>query len=68
MKSQETLADFTRFCEMHPDLRFWQALRNWAGVRFIFVAERDESIRSGGEILEIATNAGFHDTFYREGR
>lgn len=38
MKSQETLADFTRFCEMHPDLRFWQALRNWAGVRFIFVA------------------------------
>ena len=30
--SQELLDSFTEFCNLHPGLRFWQALRSWSGA------------------------------------
>jgi hypothetical protein len=38
-KNAEVLAGFTAYCEQHPDERFWQALRNWAGVPFVLIGE-----------------------------
>ena len=52
-RNRETLADFVAYCEANPNQRFWQALRNWAGVGFVLLSEDRESMR---------------DTFYREGK
>lgn len=30
MKSEVQLSEFIRYCLEHPELRFWQALRNWS--------------------------------------
>lgn len=54
-KNGLVLADFTAYCQLHPEYRFWQALRNWAGVKFVFV--RTEGDHMEGNLL---------DTFYRE--
>jgi len=31
-KNKKLLNDFTKYCSAHPELRFWQALRNWSGA------------------------------------
>ena len=58
MKSKSLLESFTAYCRANPDQRFWQALRNWAGWPFIFVAKDypiGENVIWNGE-----------DTFYWE--
>lgn len=52
-KNRKLLESFTAYCKENPDQRFWQALRNWAGVAFILTTDKLE----GGEL---------HDTFYTE--
>lgn len=51
----DELKSFVAYCEAHPQLRFWQALRNWSGWNFVFVSDK-----SGG--LDLL------DTFYMKGR
>jgi len=51
-RNSETLKSFVEYCKSHPQERFWQALRNWAGVAFICMSD--------GRITE--------DTFYREAK
>lgn len=36
-RNSKVLTDFCKYCEEHPDERFWQALRNWSGYGKIFV-------------------------------
>ena len=49
------LKKFIKYCEANPSLRFWQALRNFSGVNFLWVSNgRDVD---GGE---------FRDTYYFE--
>jgi len=55
-RNEKTLASFVEYCRANPSLRFWQALRNWAGVNFIF---------AGGSHLDLDD---VRDTFYWEGR
>ena len=38
-RNEDVLASFTAYCEMHPDQRFWQALRNWSGHSFIIARD-----------------------------
>lgn len=38
-KNGKLLASFIQYCTDHPEERFWQALRNWAGVNYILVAK-----------------------------
>lgn len=38
-RNSELLASFVEYCTLHPDLRFWQALRNWAGINFVLASE-----------------------------
>lgn len=33
--------DFAGFCRKHPELRFWQALREWSKYNFIYVSNID---------------------------
>ncbi len=56
-KNKDLLADFTQYCWEHPEERFWQALRNWAGVNFILTA-------SGFDDVVGTAFAGIQDTFY----
>ena len=59
-RNSEVLADFTQYCYTHPDERFWQALRNWAGVNFILISELPP--------YELSEKGNLRDTFYAEGR
>lgn len=51
-KNEKLLKSFTEYCNKNPELRFWQALRNWCGWNFIYVTR---NIIDDGE-----------DTFYWE--
>jgi hypothetical protein len=61
VRSRDALLDFARYCEDHPQERFWQALRNWSGFSFIF----GTSFVQGSELLN---KPGIQDTFYKEGK
>lgn len=37
-RNSELLDSFVAYCIAHPELRFWQALRNWCGWPFVLVA------------------------------
>jgi len=37
-RNQDKLNSFFEYCLLHPEERFWQALRNWAGVNFVGVS------------------------------
>lgn len=56
-KNQEKLFSFMEYCLQHPELRFWQALRNWSGKAFILKAN-DYDIKTG-EYKQISDT--FHD-------
>ena len=62
-RNSDTLLDFARYCEDHPQERFWQALRNWSDFDFIF----GTSSWSGAKLIE-EYRYGVDDTFYREGK
>lgn len=37
-KNAETLRSFVKYCILHPEQRFWQALKNWSGAPKIYAA------------------------------
>lgn len=57
-RNAEVLADFIKYCNEHPDQRFWQALRNWSTYPFVYVSDN----------LITDTKANIEDTFYWEGK
>jgi hypothetical protein len=60
-RNSELLESFTKYCEAYPDLRFWQALRNWCGWGFVLVTDQYG-------VIEDAIDTGYElrDTFYWE--
>lgn len=56
--NQKLLESFTVYCKQHPEERFWQALRNWAEVGFIFVNDDTTEIEG----------CTWRDTFYWENK
>ena len=56
-KNNKLLISFTEYCLDHPEQRFWQALRNWAGVGFIYKSDVSPLDIPGGLVK---------DTFYEE--
>lgn len=38
-KNIKLLNMFAHYCIGHPEERFWQALRNWAGYNFILLSK-----------------------------
>lgn len=53
-KSEKLLESFIVYCKANPELRFWQALRNWSGFSFIYVSNAFKDDRE------------LQDTFYFE--
>jgi len=37
-RNSKVLKSFAKYCKEHPEERFWQALRNWSGYKFIFAS------------------------------
>lgn len=38
-RNSEVLKSFVAYCEANPDMRFWQALLNWSGQKFIYFSK-----------------------------
>jgi hypothetical protein len=38
-RNSEVLESFVAYARAHPEQRFWQALLNWSGFRFILVSD-----------------------------
>ena len=56
-KNQDLLIEFGQYCANHPDERFFQALRNWMKVRYIYIS--NDTVSYCPKII---------DTFYFEGK
>lgn len=59
-KNEKLLESFTAYCKMYPELRFWQALRGWAGVGFVYLSDKPN--------FEPMTGADIKDTYYWENK
>jgi len=46
-RNSKVLADFVKYCEAHPELRFWQALMGW--VRSPIVLVKDDPFNWEGK-------------------
>ena len=53
---QKKVEEFYAYCKANPELRFWQALRNWSGYHFIF----------GSNNIHFDDFTNLHDTYYDE--
>jgi hypothetical protein len=45
-KNSVLAENFKMYCDLHPDERFYQALKNWSGAQFILTAQ-SVTIESG---------------------
>ena len=57
-RNSALLQEFVTYCHANPEQRFWQALRNWAGARFI-------RFQVAGDYLDGHLSL---DTFHWEGK
>ncbi len=44
-RNEAVLQDFTAYCRVNPEQRFWQALRNWSGAHKVLVTDWDDMER-----------------------
>lgn len=52
-RNQLSLDSFSQYCLEHPEQRFFQALRNWFGVGFIYADGNDTFYLEEGRDYEI---------------
>jgi len=38
-KNEKLLKSFTKYCIKHKEERFWQSLRNWSRIPFIYASK-----------------------------
>lgn len=58
-KNQKLLESFSAYCKMYPEQRFWQALRNFAGVHAIGVTDMVPMPGQESKVI-------WDDTFYSD--
>lgn len=61
-RNREVLNDFVKYCNNHPEDRFWQALCNWAKVNYILIAKNSSWLFCDDQ------KHNLKDTFYFEGK
>lgn len=54
IRDEKTKEAFAKYIVEHPQERFWQAIRNFAGVGFVYISN------------ELMSEDGLKDTFYIE--
>lgn len=64
-KNQELLDDFRDFCLAHPELRFWQALRAWAGASFVLISDVFDGNMFEKEYMK-ENEVEIYDTYYSD--
>lgn len=62
------LRSFVAYCNMHPKLRFWQALLNWSGVPFILISDTPTLYIQGAVDKTTGHDVSFEDPYNWEGR
>ena len=62
-KNQKLLASFSEYCLANPNLRFWQALRNWSKSNFILKSSHYDYEMFNVEYLK-KYKVKTKDTFY----
>ena len=76
MKSKILLNSFVKYCEKHPELRFWQSLVSWCGAYKIFYDDGDvikdtfywnKSMNAVYYKIEIATDSAFTNILFQSG-
>lgn len=60
MRSQPTLDEFVKYCQEHPEERFWQALRNWSKAGSVLWWDQPS--------FDTSNLTKAQDTFYWEGK
>lgn len=66
-RNSEVLESFVSYAKAHPEQRLWQALRNWAGVNFIYVSEHQaQEFQNPEDAMTVYNN--LQETFYWEGK
>lgn len=58
-KNIKLVHEFANYCLKNPEMRFWQALRNWAGVAYVMAGDLTDP--------EHKVNT-LKDTFYWNGK
>lgn len=58
-RNSELLASFIKYCLENPQLRFWQALRNWCGWGFVLVANGKLNKRGDLELMNVTDTFGW---------
>lgn len=53
-RNSKLLKEFVKYCEKNQEQRFWQALRNFADVAYVYISEYQ--------------NGAVKDTFYFENK
>ena len=64
-RDQKLKMSFIDYLEKHPELRFWQALRNWANVSFVLTSTHFDNEMFSEKFMG-DNNAEIKDTFYLE--
>ena len=59
-KNKERLDSLIKYCEEHPELRFWQALSAWSKNPFIYISD----LPIDQIDLPPRADCYFKDTFY----
>ena len=57
-KNAQVLRDLVKYCQEHPEERFWQAIINWQKFPYIYGSMRQLNLKDKGDWLE--------DLFYQE--
>lgn len=65
-KNKKLLDSFVKYCKENPELRFWQALRNWSKYSFVF-GIKTSKVWTERSIEELSNEyPDLEDTFYKE--
>ena len=65
-KADPLLGEFMRYCVEHKDLRFWQALKNWAKVEAVMLWKPERKGTCMMDYERAFADMGLKDSFYFE--
>ena len=66
---EKVIDSFLVYCQEHPEERFWQALRNWADVDYVFAGYASKKEKTDTAYLEdIGLKVYLKDTFNFTGK
>jgi hypothetical protein len=62
-RNSEVLESFVAYARARPELRFWQALVNWSGLKFLYASDKCNRFEDSTTIAK-----SLRDVYSWEGR